>query len=303
LLSDIYAEDAVVYSPINVLEGRFAIGSFFVELQNAFPGLRAALHDEFYSADGSRACLRQKFFWHNAGTFRGHPPTGASGTMTETHALKIAEGRVVEQIIGASTFQVPRLLLAEWKLDFPRDVADPQPAILTASPDSPRHAVFGPGRREPSLARRFVDAFGHRDLEGLDELYAEDVQLYTPLGWPVRGRKPLKEFADQFHAANPGMRVALHDEFYTADGARACWRIKLHYHNTQPFYGNRATGDAGVMTETHSVRVRDGKIVQQVVGDNSFHMPYQELVLWKMEFPTDNPDPEPELMAAGPTGT
>lgn len=53
------------------------------------------------------------------------------------------------------------------------------------------------------------------------------------------------------------------------------------------------------MTETHSITVRDGKIAQQVVGDNSFHMPYQELVLWKMDFPTVTADPQPEIVSSG----
>jgi hypothetical protein len=42
-----------------------------------------------------------------------------------------------------------------------------------------------------------------------------------------------------------------------------------------------------------------GKIVEQVVGDNAFHTPYQELVLWKMDFPTETPDPRPAILAAG----
>jgi hypothetical protein len=135
-------------------------------------------------------------------------------------------------------------------------------------------------------------------VAGLEAIYAEDVELCTPLGWPVQGRAALLAFVDQFHAANPGMRVALHDEFY-ADG-RACWRVRLHFHNTGPFYGLPPTGDRGAMTETHSLTLRDGRIVRHVVGDNTFHMPYQELVEWRMDFPADTPDSDPELMVAGP---
>ncbi len=49
------------------------------------------------------------------------------------------------------------------------------------------------------------------------------------------------------------------------------------------------------MTETHAVRIADGRIVEHVVGDNAFHMPHQELVLWRMPFPQATPDPSPQL--------
>ncbi len=39
------------------------------------------------------------------------------------------------------------------------------------------------------------------------------------------------------------------------------------------------------MTETHAVRISDGRIVEHVVGDNPFHMPCQELVAWQVPFP------------------
>src|SRR5829696_5945299 len=94
----------------------------------------------------------------------------------------------------------------------------------------------------PTLAQRFVQALGTGDDALLDEVYDPDVVLYTPLAWPVRGRDAVKDFVAQFHAANPGLRVTLHDEFVSADGARACFRFVLHFHNTRPFYGNPTTG-------------------------------------------------------------
>lgn len=146
---------------------------------------------------------------------------------------------------------------------------------------------------QPTLAERFVRALGTNDQTLLDEIYDPDVALFTPLGWPVRGLPAVKEFLNQFHAAYPGLRVTLHDEFSSADGHRVCFRFVLHFHNTGPFYGNPPTGDRGTMSETHAVRLRDGKIVEDFVGDNNFAVPYQELVSWKMDFPRDTPDPEP----------
>jgi quinol monooxygenase YgiN len=149
-----------------------------------------------------------------------------------------------------------------------------------------------------TLARRFVEALGTGDPELLDAVYDPDVILYTPLAWPLKGRDAVKDFVGQFHAANPGMRVTLHDEFTSPDGTRACFRFVIHFHNTGPFYGNPPTGEQGTMSETHAVRLRDGRIVEQFVGDNNFSMPHQELVTWGMDFPRDTPDPNPAIAEA-----
>jgi uncharacterized protein YciI len=153
-------------------------------------------------------------------------------------------------------------------------------------------------RAEESLGRRFIRALGANDEALLDAIYHPDVVLYTPLGWPIRGRDALKDFVGQFHTANPGLRVTLHDEFESADRTRVCFRFVIHFHNTGPFYGNPPTGERGTMSETHAVRLQAGRIVEQFVGDNNFSMPHQELVTWGMDFPRDTPDPNPAMAEA-----
>ena len=149
-----------------------------------------------------------------------------------------------------------------------------------------------------TIAQRFVKAYGGRDAEALDRLYADDVVLYSPVAWPVRGKQALKAFVEGFHTAFPGLRVALHDEFYSADGTRGCFRFVLHWHHTGPFFGYPPTGRRGTMTETHSIRIRDDQIVEQLVGDNTFQMPHLDLVVLGMQFPYETPDPSPEIVSA-----
>lgn len=155
---------------------------------------------------------------------------------------------------------------------------------------------------QPTIAQRFIAAFGTNDKAKLDELYAEDVKLYGPLSWPLEGREGLKGYIDQFLGAYGPARIALHDEFYSVDGTRGCWRFTFHWHNNGEFFGHPPTGEAGLMVETHTAKIRDGQIVEQWVGDNSFQMPYMDLVQWKMEFPRETVDPEPEIMSASPGG-
>jgi hypothetical protein len=237
-----YADDAVLRTPLGRYEGRAAIEAHLAEQRERFPGFRAVVHDEFTSADGTRACFRLRLAWE-------------SGTSAETHSVRLDDGRIAEQVAGVSTFDMAKVLLADLGLDFPRDVPDPAPEI---------------------------------PADG------------TTLGWPIAGRDAVKAFVDEFHASNPGLRVALHDEFESADGTRVCWRIRLHFHNTEPFFGNPPTGERGVMPETHAITLRDGRIARLVVGDNGFAMPHQELVAWKMDYPAGTVDPHPPLAPASP---
>jgi ketosteroid isomerase-like protein len=262
-----YADDAVLHTPLGRFDGRDAIAAYHAEQRERFPGLRSALHDRFTSADGTRACFRLRLSWDG-------------GTSAETHSVRLAGGAVTEQIVGISTFDMAKVLLVDLGIDFPRDLPDPSPEIPADG---------------TTLARRFVRAFDARDLGAFDDLFTPDTEVYTPLGWPVAGRDAVKAFVDEFHASNPGLRVRLHDEFASADGTRVCWRIRLHFHNTEPFFGNPPTGEEGVMPETHAITLRDGRIARLVVGDNGFAMPHQELVTWRMDFPAGTRDPDPEI--------
>jgi hypothetical protein len=59
-----------------------------------------------------------------------------------------------------------------------------------------------------------------------------------------------------------------------------------------PFYGKPPTGEQGTMSETHAVRLRGGRIVEQLVGDNNFSMPHQELVTLGDGLPARHAGPE-----------
>lgn len=124
-LAEFYRADAVLWTPLaSPLRGREAIGGYFSDLHSAFPGLRVSLRDEFGSPDGSRACIRVHLDWQNTGSFRGHPPVGRSGEMTETHSFRLADGMVAEQVAGVSSFQISGLFLADWGMGFPREAGN-----------------------------------------------------------------------------------------------------------------------------------------------------------------------------------
>jgi ketosteroid isomerase-like protein len=150
---------------------------------------------------------------------------------------------------------------------------------------------------EETIGQRFLAAFGRRDLEAMKACLDEEVVLYTPLTWGAKGVQAFLDYTEEFHRGFPGLRVALHDEFYAADGHRGAWRMVVHYENTGPFFGNAPTGDRGTQVETHTVTIQDGRIVEYWVGDNSFHMPHLDLVRWRLDWPRQTPDPNPEQAA------
>jgi quinol monooxygenase YgiN len=149
-----------------------------------------------------------------------------------------------------------------------------------------------------TLPERFARAMGTNDQALFDQIYDPDVVLFTPLAWPIRGRDAVKAFVGEFHAGYPGLRITLHDQFFSADGERVCFRFVIHFDNRGPFYGKPPTGERGTMSETHAIRLRNGRIVEQFVGDNNFSIPHQELVQWGMEFPRVTPDPYPVIVEA-----
>ncbi len=146
-----------------------------------------------------------------------------------------------------------------------------------------------------SIGLRFLEALGSREGALAGELYSESAVLYAPLTGRLGGREAIGRYFAELRGGFPGLRVGLHDEFTSADASRACIRLHLDWENTGWFRGHPPTGERGEMAETHSFRLERGRIVEHVVGDNAFHMPYQELVLWRMPFPQATPDPSPQL--------
>jgi hypothetical protein len=148
-------------------------------------------------------------------------------------------------------------------------------------------------------AQRFIRAFGTNDRRLLDEIYADDVILFSPIGWGLEGKQAMLDFVDEFHKGYPGLRIVLHDEFYSADRTRGAFRFVNHWHNTGEFFGYEPSGRQGTQTETHMVRIREGRIHEQIVADNTFQMPYLELVVRQVEVQWETPDPAPEIASAG----
>ncbi|MEM1002701.1 MAG: ester cyclase [Bacteroidota bacterium] len=149
-----------------------------------------------------------------------------------------------------------------------------------------------------SPGQKFIEGFGNNNIALLNEVLAEDVIFYGTLAWGLQGRENLINFAAEFHKGLPGMKVVLHDEFYNSSGSRGQIRMHLHFENTGIFMGHQPTGKTGESVESFTLKIKDDKITEIVLGGNNHVLAALELIDFQMEFPTDTPDPEPAILSA-----
>ncbi|HZD68545.1 MAG TPA: nuclear transport factor 2 family protein [Actinomycetes bacterium] len=279
-----YHPDAPSYGPLAwPRQGAPAIAADLAARAARLDRLGTELHDVFADEAGDRAALRLTRRWSQDGICR---------SAIETHYLRLSEGLIAEEFAGPNSFQIADLELNAWGLTPVDTSVDPYPEILTASP------AGSAGKQPQTIPERFVDAFGRNDPDALLALYAEQFTLYSPIAWGVAGLDPLRLFVQQFHQGFPGLRLALLDQFASADGTRVALRFGMRYQNTGTFFGHPPTGARGTHGEFHSLRLVDGRIVEQVVTDVSYGVPKYELTVWHREYPKDTHDPAPRLDAS-----
>jgi hypothetical protein len=275
-----YADDAHSYGPLAwPVSGASAIAAQHAAVAERLGGVELVLHDEFTDAAGERIALRFARRWEG------------DHMALESRYLRLEDGghRIVEEFVGPNTFQLADIEVNTWHAAPATTTPDPAGEILAAS-------VEGREGKEPETTpERFVDAFGRNDPEALVALYDPRFVLYSPIAWGLAGTEPLGPFIEQFQIGFPRIRLALHDQFASADGTRVAFRFSMRFHNTADFFGHPATGRRGVHSEFHSLRLGGGRITEQVVCDISYGIPYIELTEWKREYPTDTPDPAPPL--------
>lgn len=243
-------------------------------------GLEVELHDAFTNAEGDRTALRLVRRWSEKGSRQ---------SAIETRYLRTGGGRIVEEFAGPNTFQIADRELNRWNLKPAATSADPYPEILAAAETGTS------GTHPQTVPERFVSAFGRNDPGALLELYGPGFVLYSPIAWGLAGTEPLVPFVQQFHHGFPGLRLALFDQFSSADGTRIAFRFGMRWRNTGTFFGLAPTGHQGAHEEFHSLRLASGRIVEQVVTDISYSIPQYELTVWHREYPVDTEDPAPAM--------
>jgi predicted ester cyclase len=120
------------------------------------------------------------------------------------------------------------------------------------------------------IVRRFtVEFLGRADLSAADVTLHPDIRCTTglkPTG-PIKGldeyKATLTGFVDAFPAEGP---IEIVDQFESADGLRVVTRFHSRQRHTKDYFGIAATGRVILFDETHVARLKDGKIIENVVS-------------------------------------
>ena len=122
-----------------------------------------------------------------------------------------------------------------------------------------------------AVARKFIEQFlGKGDMSVAEQLLDENVQAITgvkPTG-PINGREEYKQVFSSFYDAFPPVSdLVIEDSFAAND--RVVVRFRSPQKHVKDFFGVAATGRVITLIEAHIMRLRNGKIVENVVSDTN----------------------------------
>ncbi|OYQ46492.1 hypothetical protein CHU92_01415 [Flavobacterium cyanobacteriorum] len=144
-----------------------------------------------------------------------------------------------------------------------------------------------------SITRELYDAFQKNELHRWDAIISKDVKTTSPASYGViEGIELLKAWGAEFlNSLEP--QVDLVDEF--DGGERAFISVCLYWKHTKPFFGIPPTGREGTSIETFILTVKDGKITEFKVADQTLDL---AIYLWQKGMPAEH-NARPEPIVAG----
>ncbi len=150
------------------------------------------------------------------------------------------------------------------------------------------------GAMQQSLPYRLWAAFARGRIDEFDALVADDVVTNSPIGWDIRGRQALKDWARAFHSAfiapsAPTTQIELVDLF--DGGERAFLTVNLVWKHDGDFYGLTPTGRSGTSIETFILRVRDAEVTHWEVADHSLDLTSYLTATRAMPYPQNRRPP------------
>jgi ketosteroid isomerase-like protein len=121
-----------------------------------------------------------------------------------------------------------------------------------------------------SIIQRFtLDFLGRGDLAAADATMHPDIRGITglkPMG-PIEGIAEYKAVVTGFSDAFPAEgAVEIIDQFESSDGTRVVTRFHSRQRHAKDYYGIAATNRVILFDETHVARLRDGKIIENIVS-------------------------------------
>ena len=119
-----------------------------------------------------------------------------------------------------------------------------------------------------AIARTFVEQFlGKGNISIAAQVLDEQVQAITGLkpDSPIDGREQYQQIFSAFYDAFPPVSELVIEDIFAA-GDRVVVRFRSVQKHAKDFFGVAATDRDITFIETHVMRLRDGKIVENVVS-------------------------------------
>lgn len=122
-----------------------------------------------------------------------------------------------------------------------------------------------------SIARRVPEEVATgRNLDLIDEIYAEDCVEHGPFGQEVRGRDGIRSEIGAFLDAFPDFEATVEET--VTEGDTVAMRVTLSGTHEGPFMGIDPTGESFQVTNTVFTRVEDGLIVERWLQPDTLGM-------------------------------
>lgn len=123
-----------------------------------------------------------------------------------------------------------------------------------------------------SIAHRFVEGvLGGKNPAAFDEIVADNIRVSTGLkpGGDIQGKEEYRAILTKFGSAFTNGRLTVTDVFASAGGDRVVVMFDAYATHTGEMFGVQPTNVEVPMIETHVMRFRDGKLVENIVGGNN----------------------------------
>lgn len=127
------------------------------------------------------------------------------------------------------------------------------------------------GRDAASIARRVPEEIATgKNLDLVEEVYAEDCVEHGPFGQDTEGRDAVREQLETFTNAFPDFEATVDD--VVTEGDTVAMRVTLSGTHEGPFMGIEPTGESFRVQNMVFTRVEDGRIVERWLQPDTLGM-------------------------------
>lgn len=239
------------------IRGREQYKQIIDALFGAFPDMDFNLTDLFPSADGEKVVGTFTASGTHLGEMYGIAPTKRRITMTETHVLTFRGGKIIHNLVGGNN-----------PLEFEMLFAPVLAPLVLPGIEQTYRAASETEKQNLAISLKFFNEFlGKGDLSVAEEVLDESVQAITGLkpNGPIDGSEEYKQIFSGFFEAFPPVSPLEIEDIFAVDDRVVC-RFRSVQKHAKDYFGIAATMREIVFIETHVQRLKDGKIIENVVS-------------------------------------